>query len=100
MVETILAQQDYLLFAGGALLVFGLLHRWLRKGRRGGAVCIALWILVTGVLGGGWYLVDTMGRIERERTQRRVQNFAPTFAQDLGLMGHQEISPETPPDDR
>lgn len=95
----LLPNRDYLVFAAGALLLFGFLHSRLWRGRGTGAVSLVTWLLVLGVLGSGWYFVRESGRREQLRMQRMVEGYAPTYAQELGRMGHDQITLETSPDD-
>ena len=99
MTALLLPQMDYLLLAAGTLLLFGCLHRWLWRGRLTGAVAPLAWLLVLTALGSGWFFVEGAARQEQGRMVRMVAGYAPTYAQELGLMGHQEITPETSPDD-
>ena len=92
-------QWDFLLLAGGSLLLFGCIHRWLWRGRPNGAVPHLTWLLVLTVLGSGWFFVEGSARRERERMQQMVEGYAPTYAQEMALLGHAEISPETAADD-
>ena len=99
MTAPLLRQLDYLLLTAGALLLFGLLHRWFWRGRRSGANPLLTWLLVLGVLGSGWFFVEAAARREGLRMQQMVEGYAPTYAQEIGLMGHEQITPETSPDD-
>ena len=99
MTALLLRQLDYLLLTAGTLLLFGLLHRWLWLGRRSGMVPLIAWLLVLGVLGSGWFVVEGSARRERDRMQQLVEGYAPTYAQELGRMGHQQITLATSPED-
>ena len=92
-------QLDYLLLTAATLLLFGCVHRWLWRGRPNGLVPQFIAVLVLTVLGGGWFLVEGAARHERERMQQMVEGYAPTYAQEMERLGHQEITPETSPDD-
>ena len=90
---------DYLLLVAGSLLLFGGIHRWLWRGRKNGAVPVLVWLLVLTVLGCGWFFTEGAARLERERLARMVAGYAPTYAQEMGRMGHQQITAETLADD-
>ena len=57
------------------------------------------WILVPGVLVAGWFLVRAAGEREHDRLRQRIEGLAPTYAEELSLMGHSKITVDTPPDD-
>ena len=90
---------EYSLFAAGMLLLFGGVHRWVWRGRKNGAVPLLIWLLVLTVLGSGWFFSESAARREREGMQRMVDGYAPTYARELGRMGHQEITAKTSPED-
>ena len=92
-------QLDYLLLTAATLILFGCVHRWLWRGRPNGLVPQVIAVLVVTVLGSGWFLVEGSARRERERMQQMVEGYAPTYAQEIGRMGHEQITPETSPDD-
>ncbi len=81
------------------MLLFGLLHWRLWRGRGGSAIPLITWLLVLGVLGSGWYFVEGAARRERLRMQQMVEGYAPTYAQELGRLGHEQITTDTSPDD-
>lgn len=89
---------DYLLFTVGMLFVFGLLHRFSWRGRQSNAVSLAVWLVVIATLSAGWYLVGSAGKREFRRMRQMVEGLAPTYAQEIALLGHEEITPETSPD--
>ena len=90
---------DYTLLVAGTLLIFAALHRWLWRGRLHGALPLLIWVLVLTVLGSGWFFVEDLVRREQARMQQMMAGYAPTYAQEIGLMGHQEITLETSPDE-
>ncbi len=92
-------QWDYLLLTLGTLLLFGCIHRWVWRGRPNGRIPQLTWVLVLTILISGWFLVEGSAQQERARMQQMVEGYAPTYALEMGLMGHQEITPQTSPDD-
>ena len=100
MSSLLLREYDYVLLVVGAVSVFGLLHRWSWRGKRRGAIPLITWLLVLGVLGSGWFFVEASARRERLRMQQMVEGYAPTYAQELGRMGHEQITTKTSPDDQ
>ena len=90
---------EYSLFAAGVLLLFGGVHRWVWRGRQNGAIPPLIWLLVFTVLGSGWFFAEGAARRELQGMQRMVEGYAPTYAQELGRMGHQEITLKTSPED-
>ena len=95
----LLREYDYVLLVVGAVAMFGLLHRWSWRGKRRGAIPLITWLLVLGVLGSGWFFVEASARRERQRMRQMVEGYAPTYAQELGRMGHEQITTKTSPDD-
>jgi len=99
MNSLLLRESDYILLVLGALTLFGLLHGYFWRGKRPSAIPLVTWLLVLGVLGGGWFLVEASGRIEVQRMRQMVAGYAPTFAQELARMGHEQITLKTSPED-
>ena len=95
----LLSHLDYLMLVAGTVLGFALLHRWLWRGRTKSLVGPITWGLVLTVLGSGWFLVEGAARRERDRLRQMVEGYAPTYAQELARIGHQEITLKTSPDD-
>ena len=100
MIRSVVQEADYAVLTAVTLALFGLLHRRLWRGCSGSAVSRIAWLLAIGVLVGGWFLVGRSAHRERERMQQMVEGFAPTYAQELSLMGHEQITLQTSPDDR
>ncbi len=90
---------DYVILAAGAVLVFAVLHRWMWRERARGVVVPVMWMIVLTVLGSGWFLVEGAAQRERDRLRQMVEGYALTYAQELGRIGHQEITLKTWPDD-
>jgi PAS domain S-box-containing protein len=99
MTNFLLSHLDYVILAAGAVVVFAGLHRWLWRGRARGVVVPVMWMIVLTVLGSGWFLVEGAAQRERDRLRQMVEGYAPTYAQELGRIGHQEITLKTSPDD-
>jgi PAS domain S-box-containing protein len=89
---------DYLWFALLALSAFFALHIWLEYSRRG-QLSLPTWGLCVCILVGGSFLTDEAGRRERWRLQKMVEGIAPTYAQELELMGHARVTLDTDPND-
>ena len=56
-------------------------------------------VLLGITLVGGWFYVDAAGRDERERVVSSIAGVAPTYAQEMELLGHAAMTLETDPDD-
>jgi PAS domain S-box-containing protein len=93
------AEYDYLLLCLGAGLLFAFLHRWIWRGERNGKAPILTWLLVVAVLACGWFFVEESTTRERTEREQILMGYAPTYAEELGRLGHQGITPQTPPDD-
>lgn len=57
------------------------------------------WLGLLAGLGVGWFYVDAAGKHAAADLERLISAMAPTYAQELELMGHAEIGLQTPPDD-
>jgi len=99
MVSHLHQEIDYLLLCAGAALLFGLLHRWIWHGRGRGAAPLLTWLLVVVVLGCGWVFVDESTSRERSERKQIATGYAPTYAEEMERLGHQEITAATPADD-
>ncbi|RYD69458.1 MAG: hypothetical protein EOP84_28445, partial [Verrucomicrobiaceae bacterium] len=89
---------DYLLFSAAAIALFLALDIWLRKTRRG-ALHTITWLLLAGILVGGWFPVQDAETEERQRIKQLVEGFAPTYGIAMERLGHAKIRPDTPPED-
>ncbi len=89
---------DFWLLFTAAVLVFGALQHWIWRSRIDEAVQKVTCLLAFLVLGGGWFWIESSALRELERMQAMVEGFAPTYAQELGMMGHEEITLATSPD--
>jgi PAS domain S-box-containing protein len=92
-------ESDYLLLCIGAAVLFGFLHRWIWRGRRNGLTPHLTWVLAVVVLGCGWLFVEDSARLERQQMEQIVTGYAPTYAEEMGRLGHQEITSKTSPTD-
>lgn len=90
---------DYVLFALAALAVFAVLETWLRLRTPRGRMLWLTWPTLAVLLVTGCFLVEQAGRSESRRIQDFLQGVAPTYAQEIGLMGHSRLTLDTPPDD-
>ena len=89
---------EYAVLCLGAVLVFGSLHRWVWRGPRYGTTTLLLWLLVAVVLGCGWLFVEESTNRERMQMEQIVTGYAPTYAQEMARMGHQEMTTEASAD--
>ncbi len=56
-------------------------------------------VLLGVTLVGGWFYVEAAGRDEKERVVSSITSFAPTYAQEMELLGHAALTMGTAPDD-
>lgn len=56
-------------------------------------------VLLGVALVGGWFYVEGAGLDERERVVSSITGFAPTYAQEMELLGHAALALGTAPDD-
>lgn len=100
--EHVYENLDFLAFGIGVVVLFAVLHVWLRRKsihtRQG--VPLLAWVLVIAVLGVGIVVTDRLGHSARDKLERTVTGYAPTYAQEIERLGHVDVSVETAPDDR
>ncbi|MBC8040001.1 MAG: PAS domain S-box protein [Opitutaceae bacterium] len=91
--------RDYLLFVFVGFALFGLLEAWLRLRTPRGSLPWIVWptLVILWVL--GWILVYDSGRAESRRIQESLKGIAPTYAQEITLLDHANITLTTAPDD-
>ena len=101
LLEFLTGQRDYLLFAFVCIALLSIITVWLkRSGRSRDNATVGIgWFVVLAVLAAGWFLVHAEGEEERERLRKRIEGLAPTYANELALMGHASITVDTPADD-
>jgi signal transduction histidine kinase/CheY-like chemotaxis protein len=90
---------DYLLFVAIVLSAFLGIDVWLQRPARGGRMPKFVWLIVFLILAIGWFLIEAAGIHEKLRIENMVKGFAPTYAQEMSLMGHERINLDTPPED-
>ena len=56
-------------------------------------------MILAVLLVGGWFLAEDAGNRQRERLRKQVEGLAPTYARELELLGHSQITLDTPADD-
>jgi len=93
----LLRHLEYAILIPGSLALFSFLH--FRCWRRRPLAATATWLLALAVLGSGWFFVEATVRRERQRLEQMVAAYAPTYAQELTRMGHEQITAATPPED-
>ncbi len=74
-------------------------HRWLRKRYCTTGLRLRFWLTLVALTCAGVYTAFLSGENERNRLREAVSGIAPTYAQELQLMGHSKITLETPADD-
>ncbi|NRB76458.1 MAG: hypothetical protein HRU46_19015 [Verrucomicrobiales bacterium] len=84
----------------GVSLTFWLLRAGRELGRVDKLAIGGFWTVLLAVNVGGYFLVDQAGKREMARLQDQISGFAPTYAEELGAMGHGSITVDTPPDDQ
>lgn len=93
------ANADYLVFAGLWVGLFAIKCAWLARTGRQYAIFYREWFITALILIGGWFLVDYSTTQEHARIREMVSSLAPTYAQELELMGHARINEKTALDD-
>lgn len=91
-------QFDYLALVLGVVMLFGFLHHRFWRGRAMKGIALTTWLLVLAVLVGGWFLAETSAAREGDRMREMVEGYAPTYAQELARLRHEEITTKTSPD--
>ncbi|MCC9642324.1 response regulator [Rhodopirellula sp. JC740] len=74
-------------------LPFGLSNQAMKNRFR--LSCLVLILLLVA----GFVAVELVDRYQRSRLRQQVSGFAPTYAEELEQLGHQQIDPGTPADD-
>ncbi len=96
---TFLQNIDYILFSVFAIAGLTALSVQLWRLARSAPTLMWMWLVTIALLVAGWFLVDSAGNRERHRLKTRIEGFAPTYANELMEMGHEQITTDTPPDD-
>ena len=99
MTGWIAGNHDYLLFVFLGLALFGLLETWLRVRTPHGRLPWIVWPTLVILWGAGWLLVHESGQAEAARIRNFLSGIAPTYAQEIALMGHAGMRMDTPADD-
>lgn len=71
-------QIDYIVLTLVAVLIFGMLHRWLWRGHCSRTMKVMIWWLVATVLVSGWFFMNNSLHHERLRLQQAVEGFSET----------------------
>jgi signal transduction histidine kinase len=94
--QTILTHNlDYLLFATLGVGLLLILHVWLWRTKRLGGVVYLTWALLLATLTIGWRQVKDADSEKRQQIEDMVRGFAPTYAQEMELMGHARLTAQT-----
>lgn len=91
--------RDYLLFVFLGLVLFVVLEAWLRLRSPRGRLPWIVWPTLVILWGAGWVVVHESGQTEARRIRDFLRGVAPTYAQEIALMGHANMRLDTPPDD-
>ena len=96
----IAANLDYLLFAAAALTALVMVLARFRRSLAGEMSWVGLLAggAMLGVLALGWFRVDAAGGEIKSLLRCSVEGFAPTYAVELQMLGHEHLSFDTPPD--
>jgi PAS domain S-box-containing protein len=87
---------DYLLFVAASAAICAVLHWHFWRRKRTGLLA---WLVLAVFTFGGWFLVNHADEVERAHLQQIVEGYAPTYARELELLGHERITQATRPDD-
>lgn len=90
---------DYILFVFLGLALFGLLETWLRRRTPHGKLPWIVWPTLVILWSAGWVVVHESGQAEAARIRGFLKGVAPTYAQEIALMGHAGMRMDTPADD-
>ena len=91
-------QLDVIGFAGVLVGAAALVHVWLR-GRHEAGLGPRTWALIGAIATNGAAAALWAGSLEQSRLREMLQGIAPTYAQELELMGHAAVTLDTPADD-
>ncbi|MGE3773355.1 MAG: hypothetical protein AB7I32_10550, partial [Gammaproteobacteria bacterium] len=99
--QHLLEIQDFLVFAAVTVLSFVLLHWWLRRKAVGAhrGIPPLVWGLLLVLLTAGGYFADDFGHDARDKLERTVVGYAPTYALEMARLGHAAITLDTAPDE-
>lgn len=87
---------DLGLFLASVIGLSFALKAWLQ--RQGGGISRAGWVAIGCSLVVSAFCVKFADSQQRSILRERLEGFAPTYAQEMELMGHEDIGPGTPPD--
>ena len=87
-------QLDLWAFAIVSFVIAAVVHGWLRRGGNGGLPKFG-WVAVLGVIAVATLLANVADRQERDRLCNGLEGLAPTYAQEIELMGHAGLKFDT-----
>ena len=90
---------DYTVFVTAVALATAATFIYLRRLGFAGLRWCLIALLVVFVLGPGIIAIHSAGEAERERLVATVEGFAPIYANEMQVQGHELIRSDTPPDD-
>jgi len=93
------ANADYLVFIGLWIGLFAVKNFWLVRTGRRYAISRSEGLFTVLIFIGGWILMDYSTRLEHQQIREMISSMAPTYAQELELMGHSLINEKTAPND-
>ena len=90
---------DYLWFVVSASSLLAAVGLWLtRRGHVRGRDLVPAIVLLAILQPAAWFYVEGAGRDARERIFAALIAFAPTYAQEMAVLGHASITPDTASD--
>lgn len=90
---------DCILFAAISVGMLIVSHRWARLKHGAAGPSAWMWASIGATIGATAIVTELSGQHERQRLISMLQGIAPTYAQELGRLGHENITPDTSPDD-
>ncbi|MBW8782439.1 MAG: response regulator [Verrucomicrobia bacterium] len=90
---------DTVVFCVLAILILWLGTRFMRHKQRGLRFPPFVFALAAALTAGGAWFAEFSGNLERAQIRQLVSGLAPTFANEMEMLGHAKISLQTPPDD-
>lgn len=99
MFDVLWKQFDFVIFAGGCVLLWSVASYWLTRASGHRLAIVLGWQFLALVLIPGWYMVEAAGDQESERLKRLLVGYAPIYAQEFERLGHARLRIDASPDD-
>jgi len=90
---------DEVIFVTLTLVTLWVSRRIIRRKNTRDKFPVSLLVLIVIIVAGGFWFAKNSEKDERAQIRDLVSGLAPTFANELEAMGHDKITPQTPPDD-